>query len=85
MKKAHFTSKVALGKAMKRTCIRSQEEKERVLRACRASSIGKPGCEDGEMSMPVCVPSLQQQKGTSDCGMFTIAFAYDMAEFDRQL
>ena len=30
-----------------------------------ASSIGKPGCEDGEMSMPVCVPSLQQQKGTS--------------------
>ena len=40
---------------MKRTCIRSQEEKERVLRACRASSIGKPGCEDGEVSMRLFV------------------------------
>ena len=66
-----------------RTCIRSREEKERVLRAYHASSIDKPGCEDGEMSMPVCVPSLQQQKGTSNCGVFAIAFAYHMAEFDQ--
>ena len=46
-------------------------------------SCFKPGCEDGEMSMPVCVPSLQQQKGTGDCGVFAIAFAYHMAEFDQ--
>ena len=59
MKKAHFTLKVAPGETMK------SGRKERVLRACHASSIGKPGCEDGEMSMPVCFPSLQQQKGTS--------------------
>ena len=50
---------------MKEDLHKKSGRKERVLRACHASSIGKPGCEDGEMSMPVCVPSLQQQKGTS--------------------
>ena len=39
--------------------------------------------EDGEMSLPVYVPSLQQQKGTNDCGVFAIAFAYYMASGDN--
>ena len=51
-------------------CVRSEEEKLRVLSACHASSTGSR-------------MAVQQQKDGFNCGLFSIAFAYHVAAGDN--